>query len=244
MPHGWCTGILLKSFDRASCSEAPCAIAGGLGAYSGAVASGESRAWASATPGAVGRDGAAVSSCRVGDAVLSHLEAKPVSMRLPAARPGDDLLEPCDSSGVRDTWCKGAALQALQCRSLEDLSGSLLNRSDCMYGAHCFWACAAGVQSGTSTAVQQNSYTVIWQASSQLSSIGRTEMVPGWRARWRLSAGQLQLRRPSLRPGTQDGPCAVFAALQRMLAFLQTGGLAGDASFFQAQSSLLDLSSI
>ena len=71
-------------------SHASHAIAGGLGAYAGAIAKGESKAWASAAPGVIGQDGAAMSSFTVGEARLSHLEAKPVSMRLAASRPGGE----------------------------------------------------------------------------------------------------------------------------------------------------------
>ena len=111
-----------------------------------------------------------------------------------------------------------------------------------MYRVHWFWACVAGAQSGTSADLQHNSYTVIWQASSQCSSVVRMNTVSDRNARWLLSAGQLRLRGPSPQPGKPDRPSAVFAALQRMLAFLQTGGHAGEASFPQAQPPLLDLS--
>ena len=110
-----------------------------------------------------------------------------------------------------------------------------------MYGAHVFSACAAGMQMDTSTDLQQNSYTVIWQASSQCSSIVWAKAVTKWRAQWKLSAGELRLRGPSLRLGTPDKPHAVFAALQQMLAFLQTGGPAGETSLLQVLLSLLDL---
>ena len=92
------------------------------------------------------------------------------------------------------------------------------------------------MQTGTSTDLQQNSYTIVWQASSHCSSSVRTETAPDWRVRWLLSAGQLQLRGPSPQPGTSDKPFAIFAALQRMLAFLQAAGPTGKAYFLQAQS--------
>ena len=128
------------------------------------------------------------------------------------------------------------------CRGLRGLFWSLLSRSNNMCRVHWFWACAAGAQAGTSTDLQHNSYTVIWQASSQCSSVAWMKTVSAWVARWLFSAGQLWLRGPSPQPGKTDRSSAVFAALQRMLAFLQTGGLAGEASFPQAQPSLLDLS--
>ena len=152
-------------------------------------------------------------------------------------RPGGDPLETHDFSGVRHAEWKGLTLQGPE-RSVR----SLLIGSDRMNEAHRSRACAAGMHTGVSTDIRQNSYTVIWQASSHFSSIIQTELVAGWRARWRLSAGQLRLRSPSPRPATPDGLCAVFAGLQRMLAFLQTGGLTGEAPLLKAQSSLPDLS--
>lgn len=108
-----------------------------------------------------------------------------------------------------------------------------------MFGAHWFWACAAGGQSGTSLDLQQNSYTVIWQASSQCSSVLRIERASDWHAEWSLSAGQLLFRGPSLRPGTADRPYAVLTALQRMMAFLQTNCLAGEPPSFKPSQHCL-----